>query len=120
MLSDGERRGNEHTLLKPARTTGRKDMCMQKASENAIALLHFGTLPGTVVLLNEGHFSTAFWHSLAAGGSVQILVIVSALTYIITNKAGASSRKRSTRKSGRRQSNKRKPTRKSGVRSKVR
>ena len=95
-------------------------MCMQKASENAIALLHLGTLPGIVALLNEGHFSSAFWHSLAAGGSVLILVIVSALTYIITNKAATSSRKRSPRKSGRRQSNKRKPTRRSRVRSKGR
>jgi hypothetical protein len=79
---------------------------------------HQGTLPGTITLLNEGHFSAAFWHSLAAGGSVLILVMVSALTYFITNKAATSSPKRSTRKSGRRQSNKRKPTRKSGVRSK--
>jgi hypothetical protein len=91
---------------------------MQKASENAIALLHLGTLPGIVALLNEGHFSSAFWHSLAAGGSVLILVIVSALTYIITNKAATSSRKRTTRKSSRHPSNKRKPTQKSGVRGK--
>jgi hypothetical protein len=93
---------------------------MQKASENAIALLHWGTLPGTITLLSEGHFSAAFWHSLAAGGTVLILVMVSALTYVITKKAGTSSKKRSPRKSGRRQSNKRKPTRKSGVRSKGR
>lgn len=95
-------------------------MCMQKASENAIALLHLGTLPGTVTLLNEGHFSAAFWHSLAAGGSVLILVMVSALTYIITKRAGTSSRKQPPRKSDRRQSNKRKPTRRSRVRSKGR
>jgi hypothetical protein len=118
MLSDGERRGNEHTLLKPARTTGRKDTCMQKASENAIALLHLGTLPGTVTLLNEGRFSAAFWHSLAAGGSVLILVLVSALTYIITKRAAASSQKRSPRKSGRGTSNKRRPRRGSGTRGK--
>jgi hypothetical protein len=93
---------------------------MQKASENAIALLHFGTLPGTVTLLNEGHFSAAFWHSLAAGGSVLILVMVSALTYVITKKAATSSQKRSPRKSSRRQSNKQKPTRRSRVRSKGR
>src|SRR5947209_11331968 len=106
MLSDGERRGNEHTLGKPARTTGRKDTCMQKANDYAVALLHLGTLPETVALLNEGRFSTAFWHALAAGGSVLILVMVSAVTYIITNKAATSSRKRTTRKSSRRQSNK--------------
>jgi hypothetical protein len=91
---------------------------MQKASENAIALLHLGTLPGTVTLLNEGHFSTAFWHALAAGGAVLILVTVWALTCFITKKVATSSPKRSPRKSGRRQSNKRKPTRRSGVRSK--
>lgn len=61
--------------------------------------------------------SQPLWHSLAASGSVLILVIVSALTYVITNKAGTLSRKPSTRKSGRHQSNKRKPTRKRAVRS---
>jgi len=91
---------------------------MQKANDYAIALLHLGTLPGTVALLNEGRFSAAFWHALAAGGSVLILVTVSAVTYIITSKAATSSRKRTTRKSSRRPSNKRKPAQRSRVRGK--